>query len=165
MRRAVVSLREFRGRKALPPRRAAAAQAEGRATRPLRRRVHIPLYIDQRLGHDRRGDHTTLQQARNCRAGLRPPEQRLRMGASAEVIHEPEHRIPAYHRHGCKLLPIHRGIAAHGRPLWNQGHGQGQEFPVQIHRRTCQVGQNGKAVQTQHLLQQTIQPNLGARID
>ena len=24
---------------------------------------------------------------------------------------------------------------------------------VQIHRRTCQVGQNGKAVQTQHLLQ------------
>ena len=30
----------------------------------------------------------------------------LRMGASAEVIHEPEHRIPAYHRHGCKLLPI-----------------------------------------------------------
>ena len=76
-----------------------------------------------------------------------------RMGASAEVIHEPKHRIPAYHRHGCKLLPIHRGIAAHGRPLWNQGHGQGQEFPVQIHRRACQVGQNGKAVQTQHLLQ------------
>ena len=33
------------------------------------------------------------------------------------------------------------------------GHGQGQEFPVQIHRRACQVGQNGKAVQTQHLLQ------------
>ncbi len=27
------------------------------------------------------------------------------MVASAEVIHEPEHRIPAYHRHGCKLLP------------------------------------------------------------
>ena len=53
------ALREFRGRKALPPRRAAAAQAEGRATRPLRRRVHIPLYIDQRLGHDRRGDHTS----------------------------------------------------------------------------------------------------------
>ena len=77
----------------------------------------------------------------------------LRMGASAEVIHEPKHRIPAYHRHGCKLLPIHRGIAAHGRPLWNQGHGQGQEFPVQIHRRAYQVGQNGKAVQTQHLLQ------------
>ena len=75
------------------------------------------------------------------------------MGASAEVIHEPKHRIPAYHRHGCKLLPIHRGIAAHGRPLWNQGHGQGQEFPVQIHRRAYQVGQNGKAVQTQHLLQ------------
>ena len=35
---------------------------------------------------------------------------------------------------------------------------------VQIHRRTCQVGQNGKAVQTQHLLQQTIQPYLGTRI-
>ena len=32
VRRAVVPLREFRGRKALPPRRAAAAQAEGRAT-------------------------------------------------------------------------------------------------------------------------------------
>ena len=62
-------------------------------------------------------------------------------------------RIPAYHRHGCKLLPIHRGIAAHGRPLWNQGHGQGQEFPVQIHRRACQGGQNGNAVHTQHLLQ------------
>ena len=86
------------------------------------------------------------------------------MGASAEVIHEPEHRIPAYHRHGCKLLPIHRGIAAHGRPLWNQGHGQGQGFPVQIHRRACQVGQNGKAVQTQHLLQQAIQTYLGTRI-
>ena len=86
------------------------------------------------------------------------------MGASAEVIHEPEHRIPAYHRHGCKLLPIHRGIAAHGRPLWNQGHGQGQEFPVQIHRRACQVDQNGKAVQTQHLLQQAIQTYLGTRI-
>ena len=88
----------------------------------------------------------------------------LRMGASAEVIHEPKHRIPAYHRHGCKLLPIHRGIAAHGRPLWNQGHGQGQEFPVQIHRRACQVGQNGKAVQTQHLLQQAIQTYLGTWI-
>ena len=33
------------------------------------------------------------------------------MGTPAEVIHEPEHRVPAYHRHGCKLLPIHRGIA------------------------------------------------------
>ena len=72
---------------------------------------------------------------------------------STEVIHEPEHRVPAYHRHGCKLLPIHRGIAAHGCSLWNQGHGQGQELPFQIHRRTCQVGQNGKAVHTQHLLQ------------
>ena len=39
----------------------------------------------------------------------------LRMGTPAEVIHEPEHRIPAYHRHGSKFLPIHRGIAAHGR--------------------------------------------------
>ena len=28
------------------------------------------------------------------------------MGTPAEVIHEPEHRVPAYHRHGCKLLPI-----------------------------------------------------------
>ena len=63
----------------------------------------------------------------------------LRMGASAEVIHEPEHRVSAYHRHGCKLLPIHRGFDAHGCPLWNQGHGQGQELPVQIHCRTCQV--------------------------
>ena len=88
----------------------------------------------------------------------------LRMGTPAEVIHEPEHRIPAYHRHGSKFLPIHRGIAAHGRPLWNQGHGQGQEFPVQIHRRACQVDQNGKAVQTQHLLQQAIQTYLGTRI-
>ena len=86
------------------------------------------------------------------------------MGASAEVIHEPKHRIPAYHRHGCKLLPIHRGIAAHGRPLWNQGHGQGQEFPVQIHRRACQVGQNGKAVQTQHLFSKTLQHYWGTRI-
>ena len=76
-----------------------------------------------------------------------------------------EHRIPAYHRHGCKLLPIHRGIAAHGRPLWNQGHRQSQEFSVQIHRRPCQVDQNGTTIQTQHLLQQTIQHNLGARID
>ena len=32
-----------------------------------------------------------------------------------------------------------RGIAAYGCPLWNQGHGQGQELPVQIHCRTCQV--------------------------
>ena len=71
-------------------------------------------------------------QARNCGAGLRPPEQRLWMGTPAEVIHEPEHRVPAYHRHGCKLLPIHRGIAAHGRPLWNQGHGQGQELPFGV---------------------------------
>ena len=38
-----------------------------------------------------------------------------------------------------------RGIAAYGCPLWNQGHGQGQEFSVQIHRRASQVGQNGKA--------------------
>ncbi len=86
------------------------------------------------------------------------------MGTPAEVIHEPEHRVPAYHRHGCKLLPIHRGIAAHGCSLWNQGHGQGQELPFQIHRRTCQVGQNGKAVQTQHLLQQAIQTYLGTWI-
>ena len=35
---------------------------------------------------------------------------------------------------------------------------------VQIHRRACQVGQNGKAVQTQHLLQQAIQTYLGTRI-
>ena len=27
-------------------------------------------------------------------------------GVASEVIHEPEHRVPAYHRHGCKLLPI-----------------------------------------------------------
>ena len=73
-------------------------------------------------------------------------------------------RIPAYYRHGCKLLPIHRGIAAHGRPLWNQGHRQSQELPVPIHRRAYQVDQNGKAVQTQHLLQQAIQTYLGTRI-
>ena len=82
----------------------------------------------------------------------------------SSVIHEPEHRVPAYHRHGCKLLPIHRGIAAHGRPLWNQGHRQSQDFPVQIHRRACQVGQNGKAVQTQHLFSKTLQHYLGTRI-
>ena len=50
-------------------------------------------------------------------------------------------------------------------PLWNQGHRQSQEFSVQIHRRPCQVDQNGTTIQTQHLLQQTIQHNLGARID
>ena len=122
----------------MSPRRAAAAQAERRAARPLRRRVHIPLYIDQRLGHDRRGDHTTLQQARNCRAGLRPPEQRLRMGTPAEVIHEPEHRVPTPNRHGCKLLPVHRIAAAHV-PLRGGSNGQGEEFPVQIHRRAGQV--------------------------
>ena len=66
---------------------------------------------------------------------------------------------------GGKLLPIHRGIAAYGCPLWNQGHRQSQEFSVQIHRRPCQVDQNGTTIQTQHLLQQTIQHNLGARID
>ena len=44
------------------------------------------------------------------------------------------------------------------------GHGQGQEFPVQIHRRACQVGQNGKAVQTQHLFSKTLQHYLGTRI-
>ena len=33
------------------------------------------------------------------------------MGTSAKVVHEPEHSIPAYYRHGCKLLPIHRGFA------------------------------------------------------
>ena len=69
------------------------------------------------------------------------------------------------YRHGGKLLPIHRGIAAYGCPLWNQGHRQSQEFSVQIHRRPCQVDQNGTTIQTQHLLQQTIQHNLGARID
>ena len=42
---------------------------------------------------------------------------------------------------------------------------QSQEFPVQIHRRTCQVDQNGKTIQTQHLLQQTIRPYVGARIE
>ena len=35
----------------------------------------------------------------------------------------------------------------------NQGHRQSQELPVPIHRRAGQVDQNGKAVQTQHLLQ------------
>ena len=113
---------------------------------------------------DRRGNHTALQQAGFCRAGLRPPEQRLWMGAPAKVVHEPEHSIPAYYSHGSKFLPIHRGFAPHGCPLWNQGHRQSQEFPFQIHRRTCQVGQNGKAVQTQHLLQQALQPYLGTRI-
>ena len=29
--------------------------------------------------------------------------------------------IPAYYSHGSKFLPIHRGFAPHGRPLWNQG--------------------------------------------
>ena len=66
---------------------------------------------------------------------------------------------------GSKLLPIHRGIAAYGCPFWNQGHRQSQEFSVQIHRRPCQVDHNGTTIQTQHLLQQTIQHNLGARID
>ena len=75
---------------------------------------------------------------------------------SAKVVHEPEHRVPSHYRNGGKLLPIHRGTAAHGTPLWNQGHRQSQEFPVQIHRRTCQMDQNRKTIQTQHLLQQTI---------
>ena len=54
--------------------------------------------------------------------------------------------IPAYYSHGSKVLPIHRGFAPDGRPLWNQGHRQGQEFPVQIHSCACQVGQDGKTV-------------------
>ena len=58
---------------------------------------------------------------------------------STEVIHEPEHRVPAYHRHGCKLLPIHRGIAAHGRPLWNQGHGQGKELPLGFGKKLWEI--------------------------
>ena len=68
------------------------------------------------------------------------------------------------HTHIPSADTVLRGIAAHGSPLWNQGHRQSQEFPVQIHRRACQVGQNGKAVQTQHLLQQAIQTYLGTRI-
>ena len=36
------------------------------------------------------------------------------MSAPAKVVHEPEHRFPALHRHGCQLLPVHRGNAAHG---------------------------------------------------
>ena len=87
------------------------------------------------------------------------------MGTSAKVVHEPEHRLPAYYSHGSKFLPIHRGFAPHARPLWGQGHRQSQELPVQIHRRACQVDQDGKTVQTQYLLTKTIQPNLGARID
>ena len=71
------------------------------------------------------------------------------MGASAEVIHEPEHRLPAYHRHGCKLLPVHRIAAAHV-PLRGGSNGQGKEFPVQIHRRAGQVdlGLQGKMYST-----------------
>ena len=69
-----------------------------------------------------------------------------------EVLTERPHTcVPSHYRHGGKFLPIHRGIAAYGRPLWYQGHRQGQEFPVQIHRRACQVDQNGKTIQTQHL--------------
>ena len=51
-----------------------------------------------------------------------------------------------------KLLPIHRLAAAHV-PFRGGSNGQGQELPVPIHRRAGQVDQNGKAVQTQHLLQ------------
>ena len=36
------------------------------------------------------------------------------MGASAKVVHEPEHSIPAYYSHGSKFLPIHRGFAPDG---------------------------------------------------
>ena len=79
-----------------------------------------------------------LQQTGNCRAGLRPPEQRLWMGTPAEVIHEPEHRVPTPNRHGCKLLPIHRLAAAHV-PFRGGSNGQGQELPVPIHRRAGQV--------------------------
>ena len=50
-----------------------------------------------------------------------------------------DHQFLEAEKYDCKLLPIHRGIAAHGCPLWNQSHGQGQELPVQIHRRACQV--------------------------
>ena len=74
------------------------------------------------------------------------------MGTSTKVLHEPEHRIPTPNRHGCKLLPIHRLAAAHV-PFRGGSNGQGQELPVPIHRRAGQVDQNGKAVQTQHLLQ------------
>ena len=56
------------------------------------------------------------------------------------------------HTHIPSADTVLRGIAAHV-PFRGGSNGQGQEFPVQIHRRACQVGQNGKAVQTQHLLQ------------
>lgn len=39
------------------------------------------------------------------------------------------------------------------------------DFDHQFIERACQVDQNGTTIQTQHLLQQTIQHNLGARID
>ena len=35
-------------------------------------------------------------------------------GSSADIA-----RVPAYYSHGSKFLPIHRGFAPHGCPLWN----------------------------------------------
>ena len=40
-----------------------------------------------------------------------------------------------------------------------------QEFPVQIPRCACQVDQDGKTIQTQHLLRKAIRLDLGAWID
>ena len=36
---------------------------------------------------------------------------------------------------------------------------------LDVHRCACQVDEHGTTILTQHLLQQTIQHNMGARID
>ena len=87
------------------------------------------------------------------------------MGTPAKVVYELEHRFPSHYRNGGKLLPIHRGIAAYGSPLWNQGHRQSQKFPFPIHRCASQMDQDGKTIQTQHLLRKAIRPYLGKWID
>ena len=81
-----------------------------------------------------------------CRAVCRS----VREGEAADRLDYGGDRIPAVRRavaplrefplncHGCKLLPIHRLAATHV-PFRGGSNGQGQELPVQIHRRAGQV--------------------------
>ena len=60
------------------------------------------MHRHKRLGVHGGGNHTLLQWQRGKREELRHTEQRLRVGASALLVPQGEHRIPHPHSHALK---------------------------------------------------------------
>ena len=135
---------------------------------PVGRRIHLPLYSDQRLQVIDKGHCWILQSAWRQGTYLWRHEQRIRLEQAPQVIHGGEYCLSSAYCIDTQFLQDHHEQAWH-QGFWAQENESHKGFCLQIHLRTCQVDHDCKAIRAEYLhrepsLCKTLQNRIRIRI-